>query len=163
MHILVELEGVLRGHRHDEPISNGIIMIGQLSAYNQLTFMTSLTRAEAEQWINVNKIVDYDQLLDSSVRLIDEELGHRQIQLARARGNVDLFITNNPSMWAYAFDQGIPSLMFGVPSYTRPEFRPDAPKKARAWADIEASIAKQNELRTKDARLNSDEEGVRFE
>jgi hypothetical protein len=48
-------------------------------------------------------------------------------------------------------------MMFGVPSYTRPEFRPDAPKKVRAWSDIEAAIAKQNELRTKDIRLTRTE------
>jgi hypothetical protein len=43
--------------------------------------------------------------------------------------------------------------MFGVPSYTRVEFRPDAPSKRRAWTDIEEAVRKQNELRTKDARL----------
>jgi hypothetical protein len=161
VHILVEIDGVLRG-RNDEPISNGIIMVAQLAAYNTLSFMTELTEAQAQQWINVNKIVDYDYLIDSSVGLVDEPLGERQIRFARAKGNVDLFITNNPSMWAYAFDQGITSIMFGVPSYTRPEFRPDAPKRVRAWNDIEAAVARQNELRTKDARL-ARSEGVRFE
>jgi hypothetical protein len=161
VHILVEIDGVLRG-RNNEPISNGIILVGQLSAYNTLSFMTELTTAEAEQWINVNKIVDYDYLIDSSVGLVDEPLGERQIRLARSKGNVDIFLTNNPTMWAYAFDQGITSIMFGVPSYTRPEFRPDAPKAVRAWSDIEAAVAKQNELRTKDARLTRGET-VRFE
>jgi hypothetical protein len=33
------------------------------------------------------------------------------------------------------------------------EFRPDAPKKVRSWDDIVAAVDKQNELRTKDARL----------
>lgn len=161
MHILVDIDGVLRG-RNNEPISNGIIMIAQLSAYNTISFMTELTQAQAEQWINVNKVVDYDYLIDSSIGLVDEPLGERQIRHARAKGSVELFITNNPSMWAYAFDQGITSMMFGVPSYTRPEFRPDAPKAVRAWSDIEAAVAKQNELRTKDARLLRGE-SVRFE
>lgn len=161
MHIVVELEGVLRGQK-DEPVSTGIIFVAQIAAFNQLTFITSLSKAEAEQWINVNKIVDYDNLLDSSASLVGEPLGHRQIKMARATGNVDLFITNNPEMWAHAFDQGIPSMMFGVPAYTRPEFRPDAPKKVRAWTEIEAAVAKQNELRTIDKRLTRSE-GVRFE
>ena len=163
MHILVELEGVLRGHRNDEPISTGIILVAQLAAYNRLTFMTELSKPEAEQWINVNKIVDYDHLLDSSIGLVGENLGERQLTAARAKGNIDLFITNNPTMWAFAFEQGIPSMMYGVPSYTRPEFRPDAPKKVRAWNDIEDSIRKQNEIRTKDARLNSSDEDINFE
>lgn len=162
MHILINLENVLRGP-NDEPISTGIILAAQLAAYNQLTFMTSLSKAEAEQWINVNKVVDYDNLLDSSAYLAGEELAHRQITMARARGHVGLFITNDPSLWAFAFEQGIPSMMFGIPSYTRLEFRPDAPKKIRAWNDIEDAIEKQNELRTKDARLTSHTESVRFQ
>jgi hypothetical protein len=161
MQILVELEGVLRGQR-DEPIAAGIIITAQLAAHNQIIFMTELPKSEAEQWINVNKIVDYDMLVDSNISLVDEPLKERQLRYARARGNVDLVITNDPSFWAFAFNQGIPALMFGVPSYTRPEFRPDAPKKVRAWTDIEAAIAKQNELRTTDKRLTRSE-GVRFE
>lgn len=162
MHILVELEGVLRGQK-DEPIPAGIIMVAQLAAYNSITFMTELSKAQAEQWINVNKVVDYDNLIDSSVSLVGEELSQRQMKVARSKGTVDLFMTNNPVNWAKAFEQGIPSIMFGVPSYTRLEFRPDAPKKVRAWNEIEAEITRQNELRTQDKRITKHEEGVRFE
>lgn len=161
MQILVDIDGVLRTSS-DGPISTGILLVGTLSVYNQLTFMTELNQAQAEQWINVNKIVDYDRLLDSSVGLHDEDLGERQIKYARSKGLVDLFITNSPTRWAFAFEMGIPSIMFGVPSYTRPEFRPDAPKKLRAWNDIEDAVAKQNELRTKDVRL-SRTEALNFE
>jgi hypothetical protein len=52
--------------------------------------------------------------------------------------------------------------MFGAPSYTRPEFRPDAPKRLRAWNDIEKAIEEQNALRTQDARL-SRTEALNFE
>jgi hypothetical protein len=121
-----------------------------------------MTEAQAKQWLDVNKIVDYDKLVDSSVALAGENLPERQIQYARARGKVDLFITNNPTMWAYAFGQGIACVMFGVPSYTRPEFRPDAPKRVRAWNDIEKAIEEQNALRTQDARL-SRTEALNFE
>jgi hypothetical protein len=162
MHIVVELDGVLRGHKHDEPILPGIQMVGALSSWNKITFITEMNKAEAEQWVNINKIFDYDNLIDSSIGLVDEDLKQRQLKMARANGSVELFITANPKLWAISFDLGIPSVLFGVPSYTRPEFRPDAPKKVRAWNDIEEAVKKQNELRTKDARLNRSE-GVRFE
>jgi hypothetical protein len=162
MHIVVELDGVLRGHKHDEPILPGIQMVGALSSWNKITFITEMNSAEAEQWVNINKIFDYDNLIDSSIGLVDEDLKQRQLKMARANGSVELFITANPKLWAISFDLGIPSVLFGVPSYTRPEFRPDAPKKVRAWNDIEEAVKKQNELRTKDARLNRSE-GVRFE
>lgn len=155
------MNGVLRG-TSDEPIPTGILMVGTLSVYNRLTFMSNTPEVEMKLWLNSNKIVDYDFLMDSSSYLEGEELAERQIKMARAKGPVDLFITNNPSLWAFAFDLGIPSVMFGVPSYTRPEFRPDAPKRQRVWGDIEAAIDKQNMLRTEDARL-SRTEALNFE
>ena len=161
MHILVDIDGVLRGP-NEEPIATGVLMVGTLSVYNQLIFMADLTNAEFKQWLDVNKIVDYDLLIDNSTHLEGEELAHRQIRYARSRGKVDLFITNNPSLWAFAFEQGIPSVMFGVPSYTRPEFRPDAPTKKRAWTDIEEAVKKQNALRTNDARIRRTE-SINFE
>jgi hypothetical protein len=162
VHIVVDLDGVLRGHRNDEPIMQGIQMVGALSSWNRISFITELSNKGAQQWVNINKIVDYDNLVDSSAGLEGEVLKHRQIKFLRAKGGVDLLITSDPSLWAFAFEQGITSVLFGSPSYTRPEFRPDAPKKVRAWADIEASIAKENELRTKDARLAAAER-TRFE
>ena len=161
MQILVDIDGVLRGS-NEEPIATGVLMIGTLSVYNQLIFMSDLTSSELKQWLDVNKIVDYDLLLDRSSYLEGDELAHRQIKYARSRGKVDLFITNNPTLWAYAFEQGIPSVMFGVPSYTRVEFRPDAPKKVRAWTDIEEAVKKQNALRTNDVRLKRTD-GINFE
>lgn len=161
MHILVDIDGVLRS-RNSDPISTGVQMVGALSGWNQMSFMTSESEAAAKQWLDINKIVDYDRLIDSSVGLVGEDLAQRQINFARSRGAIDLFITNDPSRWAFAFDEGIPSVMFGVPSYTRPEFRPDAPPKLRAWNDIERAIEEQNAQRTNDARI-SRTEALNFE
>lgn len=156
MKILVDVDGVMKG-QNDEPISTGVIMVGTLSVYNQLTLMTASSEAEIKYWLDTNKIVDFDTIIDSSVQLADEPLAERQIKQARSKGLVDLFITNNPHNWVIAFEMGIPAVMFAVPAYTRPEFRPDAPRKVRAWSEIEATIKKQNELRTKDARLTRTE------
>lgn len=161
MQILVDIDGVIKGV-NDEPIGTGIIMVGTLSVYNKLILMTSDKGAAFRQWLDVNKVVEFDDIIDDSVGLVGESLGERQLLHARSRGPIDLFITNNPSLWAFAFDHGIPSVMFAVPSYTRIEFRPDAPKRVRAWNDIEEAIDKQNALRTNDKRLSRDE-GVRFE
>jgi hypothetical protein len=152
MQILVELDGVLRD-KDESVIPIGVIMYGTLTVYNRMTIISSMSEADTKRWLDINKVVDYDLIIDNSVYLVDENPQERQINFARARGGIDLFITGNPKLWAYAFDMGIPSVMFGVPSYTRVEFRPDAPKKVRAWNDIEQAIEKQNEMRTQDARL----------
>jgi hypothetical protein len=161
MQILVDLDGVLRGDK-DQPISQGIIMVGTLSSWNKITLMSSLNKKQTQQWLDINKIVDFDHIIDSSSGLAGEDLGERQITFARSLGAIDLFITNSPTKWAFAFEQGIASVMFAVPSYTRPEFRPDAPKRVRAWNDIEKAIEAQNALRTQDARL-SRTEALNFE
>lgn len=161
MRILVEIDGVLKD-RNDGVIATGLLMYGPLTAYNQIVLMTEMDSAEANRWLNINKIVDFDLIIDKSVYLETENLQERQIQVARSRGNVDLFITSNPALWTYAFNLGIPSLMFGVPQYLRVEFRPDAPKKVRSWDQVTEAIEKQNTLRTTDARLIRTE-GINFE
>jgi hypothetical protein len=161
MEILVELNGVLKSN-DDKPIITGVLMYASLAAYNRVTILTDMKEPAAIRWMNENKVVDYDHIIDSSVYLTDEHPVHRQINHARSLGGIELFITNNPNHWAYAFDMGIPSVMFGVPSYTRAEFRPDAPKQLRAWNQIEEAVAKQNALRTEDRRLTK-QDGFRFE
>lgn len=156
MRILAQMEGVVRS-RDDDPIPTGIIMTGTLTVHNQLTFMTELSEEKAKLWLNINKIVDYDHLIDSSASLVYEELAQRQIDLARAKGGIDLFITSDPKLWAYAFDKGIPSAMFGSPSHLPPQNRYDAPKRLRTWNEIEAAIEKQNEFRTEAARARKTE------
>jgi hypothetical protein len=136
--------------------------VGALSAYNQITFITDMHKDEAERWINENKVVDFDLIIGKEVTLVGENLKERQLTMARSKAGIGLFITSNPSLWAFAFEQGIPSIMFGVPSYLRPEFRPDAPKRVRSWGDIEEAVKRQNEMMTKDARLIRTET-VRFE
>jgi len=156
MKILVELDGVLRD-RNDQPIATGVLMVSTLIVYNQITFISSLSRERTEAWLDMHKIINYDDIIDATASLVTEELPQRQINVARATGAVDLFITANPKLWVYSFNLGIPSVMFGVPSYLRPEFRPDAPKRMRSWLEIEDAIEKQNTARAQDARLSRTE------
>ena len=156
MHILVDLDGVVRG-QGDVPIAPGVQLIGALSSWNQISYMTGSGTAEVTQWMDQNKIVDFDVVIDSSVGLEGENLKERQVKHARSRGKVDMIITNDPTLWVFAFEQGITALMFGHPAYLRAEFRPDAPKRIRSWDQIQEAVAKQNAVRTQDARLTRTE------
>jgi len=162
MHIIVDLDGVLREPRNDTPIAQAIQVVGALSAWNQISLITEMSRPAAEQWLNQNKVVDFDHVYDGSYYLEGDVLKFRQLKAARAKGRVDMVITTDPKLWVYAFEQGIPAMMFGMPDYLRAEFRPDAPKAVRAWDDIVSAIEKQNEMRTKDARITRTET-FRFE
>lgn len=161
MHILVDLDGVVRGP-NDVPISAGVQLVGALSAWNQISYMTTSNTAEVTQWMDTNKVVDFDLVIDASVALEGDELKERQVKYARSRGKVDMVITSDPVLWVFAFEQGITALMFGQPDYLRAEFRPDAPKAIRSWDQIQEAVAKQNALRSQDARL-SRTEALNFE
>lgn len=156
MQIIVELDGVIRGP-NDVPIATGVLMVGTLTVYNRMIFLSATSKEDTERWMNQNKVVDYDLVLDNSVALEGEDLVERQLNVARSRGAIDLFITSNPDHWVYAFNHGIPCVMFAVPAYQRIEFRPDAPKRVRTWDNIVETVQKQNEIRTKDARLTRTE------
>lgn len=156
MYILVELDTVLKT-QEDRPIPAGVIMASTLTAYNRLTYMTASAEDEAIRWLDTHKIVEFDNIIDKSVGLVGETLSKRQLIFARSRGAVELFITGNPSMWVFAFEQGIPSVLFGAPDYARPEFRPDAPKRVRSWDEVQEAVDKQNAIRTQDLRLTRTE------
>lgn len=161
MHILVELDGVLKD-KNDGLISTGMLMYSTLTAYNRMTVLSNESEAATMRWMAVNKIVDVDNVIDDTVDLEGEDLIERQINVARSRGNIDLFITSNPKNWVYAFNLGIPSVMFAVPAYLRPEFRPDAPKRVRSWDEIQVAIDKQNESKVNDLRLTRTDD-INFE
>jgi hypothetical protein len=149
--ILVELDGVLR-HTDDSPISTGIILSGTLSVYNRISYLVSETETVAKHWLDSNGVVDYDNIIDTSVSLHGEDLKQRQLNVAKTKGLAEMVITSDPNLWKYAFELGIPVVLFANPEYTRPEFRPDAPKTVRAWNQVEEAIKKQQILRTQDVR-----------
>ena len=109
-------------------------------------------------WLDSNKIIDYDNLIDDSVSLPDEDLKQRQLKVARAKGLADMVVTSDPALWSYAFEQGIPVILFAVPAYTRPEYRPDAPKAMRSWDSITEALTKQAVMLSQDARISKLEE-----
>ena len=162
MHIIVEIEGVLKGAVKQDPIAEGVLVAGALSAFNQITFITDMAFKDAERWLNENKVVDFDNIVDKTIGLPGENLKERQLTHVRSQGKVGLFITSNPELWQYAFNQGIPVMLLGVSQYFSTEFRPDVPKARKTWAEVEESVKKQNEIRTKEARQVRTET-VRFE
>lgn len=162
LNVIVELEGVLQGTFHKDPIPEGVLLTGALSAFNKITFITDMEESDATRWLNENKIVDFDLIVGSSYALEGEDLKQRQIKYLRAKNPAGLFITSNPATWAFAFELGITCIMFGQPSHLDPGNRPNAPARVRSWSQIEEQVKKDNERRTERAR-QSRSEGVRFE
>ena len=162
MNILVSLDGVLSSDS-GEPIRSGVILYYSLSGNHRVALATSRTKADAEHWLLSHGIVGYDDLLDSSYSLEGEDLKKRQFTISRSTAPIELYVDADPEMVAWAFEQGVPSLLLAHPSYLRVENRPDAPKSIRKWGEITAAITRQNIARALNRRLEDDPDLANWE
>lgn len=144
MNILVSLDGVLSSES-GEPIRAGVALYYALNINNRVALMTSRGEEDAKQWLQSHGIINYDDLIDRSFHLEGEDIKKRQFILSRSRAPIEMYVDSDPSMCAWVFEnQMVPTVLFTHPGYVKVEHRPDAPKKVRAWSDIEASITRVN-------------------
>lgn len=148
MNILVALDGVLSSES-GEPIRAGVALYYALNINNRVAIMTSREQEDAKQWLQNHGIINYDDLIDRSFSLEGEDLKKRQFVLSRSRAPIELYVDSDPRMCAWVFEtQMVPTVLFTHPGYVKVEHRPDAPKKVRAWSDIEESINRVNTARS---------------
>jgi len=159
LNILVSLEGVLSSDNSDNPNRTGALLYYALKSNSRVAIFTSWSKELAEHWLAVNGFVGYDELIDNSYDLIGDELAQRQITVARSRQQIELLITAEPSLAAWAFENGLPALLFAHPDTMLITNRPDV--KMKPWADIEDVIIKRNVKRSLDA--SKDDSLFRFE
>lgn len=149
MNILLTLDGVLSSDS-GEPIRAGVAIYYALNINNRVAIATSRDKADAEHWLQSHGIINYDDLIDSSFALEGEDLKKRQFVVSRSRAPIELYVDADPAMVSWAFEiQNVPSLLFTHPSYARVENRPDAPKKIRAWSEIEEAVTRVNIAKSK--------------
>jgi hypothetical protein len=144
VNILVSLDGVLSSES-GEPIRAGVALYYALNINNRVALMTSRGEEDAKQWLQSHGIINYDDLIDRSFHLEGEDIKKRQFILSRSRAPIEMYVDSDPKMCAWVFEnQMVPTVLFTHPGYVRVEHRPDAPKKVRAWSDIEDSINRVN-------------------
>lgn len=148
MNILVALDGVLSSDS-GEPIRAGVALYYALNVNNRVALMTKRGEEDAKQWLQAHGIINYDDLIDSSFELAGEDLKKRQFTMSRSRAPIEMYVDSDPKMCAWVFEeQSVPAILFAHPGFARVENRPDAPKKVRAWSDIEDSINRVNTARS---------------
>ena len=152
MNILLNLDGVLSSES-GEPIRAGVALYYALNINNRVAIMTRRNEEDAKQWLQSHGIINYDDLIDASMGLEGEDLKKRQFVLSRSRAPIEMYVDSDPTMVAWVFqEQMVPTVLFTHPGYVKVEHRPDAPKKVRAWADIEESINRVNIAKSKAAQ-----------
>ena len=152
MNILLNLDGVLSSES-GEPNRAGVILYYALNAGHRVALISSRKKADAEHWLNSHGIIGYDDLMANEVHLEGEDLKRRQFILSRSRAPIEMYVDSDPTMCSWVFEtQMVPTVLFTHPGYVKIEHRPDAPKKVRAWADIEDSINRVNIAKSEAAK-----------
>ncbi len=156
MNILLSLNGVLRAES-GEPNRAGVILYYALNAGHRVAIITKDGKADAEHWLQSHGIIGYDDLLDNSVELAGEDLKQRQFRVSRHKAPIEMYVDSDPEMCAWVFEhQNVPTLLVSHPSHLPVEFRPDAPRKIRAWNEIEDAITRVNIAKSKFAEKPKD-------
>jgi hypothetical protein len=147
VNILLSLDGVLSSE-HYEANRIGAQIYYALKSAHRVTLYTSWSAEKADNWLAVNGIIEYDDLLTDEYDLVGEDLKKRQLTISRSRQAVELVVDADPSFCAWAFEQGVPALLFANTELMSVPNRPDAPKGMRRWDEIEAAIIKKNLAKT---------------
>lgn len=153
MNIALSLDGVLRGPTGDL-VHKGLLVYRAFKSVGRVVLLTGLERAQAEGWLLINNINDYDDLIDASVALDPEEgIRHRQLLVCQAKGPVSVYVEADPDWASTGLRLGITTLLFAESEYSHYLFRPDAPKTVRPWDEIVAERTRQQVLAATDQRL----------
>jgi len=162
MNVVLNINGVLRDSSGVLK-TDGLILYKMIKATCRVVLLTDMSLEMAQAWLAMNHISDYDDIVGPVYGLEDYDLIIRQIELARSQGEITYLVDADPSVVTEALRQGICSLLFVSPIYSRPEFRPDAKKGfRRGWSQITEEKNKQLALKAADNRLRRNE-GSRFE
>jgi hypothetical protein len=162
----IGIEGILAADPKDDrlfasrsPIQSGLRLVAALKQMYKLVFITDeLDVVPVEHFLKVNQAPEWAYLLARREWQADADATEARLQqLDTLRGDlgmaVALYLDADPQAVAGAMMKGIPSLLMAHPQYARPEWRPDDERGVKSWAEIQAGVLRQKELKGQDPRL----------
>jgi len=159
MNIAFALDGALSTPTGDL-VQKSLILYRALKCVGRVVLLTDMARPQAEAWLMVNNIVDYDDLIDNSVEVDPEQdLRERQLQVLSSRGPIYLYVEAHPTRAETGLRMGISTVLFAESEYSHFLFRPDARKGARPWDELVAERTRQQALIATDHRVVAMEMG----
>lgn len=160
--IVVALDGFLRS-QSKVPIPHAVKMFANLTQNFPTWVLADGTKLEAEHWLATRGLRDWVGVLGDAIPTrTGETLRQAQVAHLRARGPIELAVDPDPASAAWLVATGTPCLLHLHPSYSRPEFRPDAPG-IRTWDEIQAELDRQEKMLVADARLQASDGSERLE
>ena len=142
MTAFISLDGVLRTEVGD-PIHEGLKLFRTLVTSYRIALATDGTSEEAEYWLRTNLISGYAELYDNKFAFEGQDLRIRQLTLAKASGQIELFIDCDVDRCATAVASGTTTMLFTKPGFTRRK------RTAAPWSDLKKEIEAQKELKAR--------------
>lgn len=127
-----------------DPIPEGIKLFRILAEHYRIILSSDMDSKKTEHWLRSNMIVGYGEIYDDKTFFEGQERRLRHIDVAKAKGKVELFIDSDSDYCAYALSLGIPTMMFASPRFTRTN------RVVKPWQDLQDEVDRQ-----KDAILNA--------
>jgi len=153
--VAITIEGVLQTHVGDAVIDSGRALYEGLVATFGVALITDLPEDEVKHWLGVNGFKDHSYLVLKELLDPESIAERRSLQVRRLKGfsvDVRMVIDGSPEVAQELFLDGVPTLLFLSPMYTRPEHRPDWDGSPPAWDDLVREVDRARELRAKDDR-----------
>lgn len=138
------------------PIRQGISLYRSLRSHGEVVLHTEDDLDKVRTWLGVHLPGERPALFDGPKLDI--------VRRVRLR-NYDLlfYVDASPAACAAVMRRGVPALLFAVPEYSRPEFRPDAPQRQPEWAELAGELASQRSMADTDLRRLADDADLHFD
>ena len=152
---VIVVEGVLANTGRTDsvadasPIRQGIALYHALRAHGEVVLHTEDDLDKVRTWLRIHLPNEEPVLFDGPKLDVTRRVRLRNFDLL-------FYVDSSPSTCATAMRRGVPTLLFAVPEYTRPEFRPDAPQRQPEWAELVGEINSQRTMADTDVRRSED-------
>lgn len=133
---LISLEGVLCTEVGD-PIPDGIKLFRVLAEHYRIAIASDQTPELTEHWLKSNLIVGYAEVYDDKYAFEGQDLRMRQLDVARSRGRVEMFIDPDIDRCAYAVENNVPTLLFVSPKFVR------TTRSIKPWKELSEEVERQ--------------------
>lgn len=148
MTAFISIDGILRTEVGD-PIHEGLKLFRTMVGSYRIALATDGTSEEAEYWLRNNLITGYAELYDNRFAFEGQDLRLRQLALARASGNIELFIDCDVDRCASAIALGVTTILFAKPGFIRRK------RQTKPWDEVKKEVEGQRRLKAK-LTLDSD-------
>jgi hypothetical protein len=153
-YVVMAIEGVLvesQDLHTGLPSQSGHMLYDALVQHYSVVLVTHHEPVLVDTWLRKEGIRAFATVLNYSTSSTAMSLSAwkaRQVREFTRNGTaVAWYIDTDPGAIAEVYMEGVPTLLMSNPYFTRPEFRPDAERKVRAWGDLVTTIETEQLLR----------------